>query len=567
MTTSVQQDLINALGELAEGEQRWAMAGLRTRARLLGEVHATMAEQSDAWVAAACRAKWLDPTSRLAGEEWLSGPYAILTALDRLRRSLLDLSQGISPIADLTLGVAPGGRTSIPVMPTARFDRLLLHGFRADVWSRPGIGADRIRADAGLAARAPGRTAGIGLVLGAGNVSCIGPLDALSELIAHNRVALLKLNPTLDALLEPMTLAFAPLIDLGVLRIVTGGAEVGEFLVGHPDVAHVHITGSVATHDRIVWGTGEDAIERRRAGKPLLDKPISSELGGVSPIMVIPGRWSAADLKFQAEHIATQRLNNGGYNCIAGQLVMVSSDWPQRAAFLQALRTALDRAPRRPAWYPGSDDRMAQARERYPTAEALGDGSRLLIDLTGRGDRAAAETTEYFAPVLAVIDLPGTGQAFLDRAVETANNDLAGTLGANIIASPKTLAQLGDGLLDAVARLRYGTIAVNAWTAVGFLTPGAGWGAFPGHTLFDVQSGIGVVHNGFLLDHVERTVVRGPFRPAPRSLLHGEFALSPKPLWFVSARTGRQTATRLTRFAARPSWRALPGLLASALRG
>ncbi len=42
------------------------------------------------------------------------------------------------------------------------------------------------------------------------------------------------------------------------------------------------------------------------------------------------------------------------------------------------------------------------------------------------------------------------------------------------------------------------------------------WGGFPGTTLEDAQSGIGVVHNALLLDSPERTLVHGPFRAAPR---------------------------------------------------
>ncbi|MEA2356135.1 MAG: hypothetical protein QOD61_2264, partial [Solirubrobacteraceae bacterium] len=80
-------------------------------------------------------------------------------------------------------------------------------------------------------------------------------------------------------------------------------------------------------------------------------------------------------------------------------------------------------------------------------------------------------------------------------------------------------------------------------------------------------SGAGVVHNALLLAGTERTVVRGPFRPAPRSLMRGELTLSPKPPWFVGNRTADVTARRLTAFAARPRLRALPGIFASALRG
>jgi aldehyde dehydrogenase (NAD(P)+) len=108
---------------------------------------------------------------------------------------------------------------------------------------------------------------------------------------------------------------------------------------------------------------------------------------------------------------------------------------------------------------------------------------------------------------------------------------------------------------------------VNAWTGVGYVTPRATWGGFPGHRLENVQSGIGVVHNALLLDRTERTVVNGPFRPAPRSLMRGELAMSPKPTWFLSNKTAATTARKLTEFAAQPRWRKLPGIVASAIRG
>ena len=120
---------------------------------------------------------------------------------------------------------------------------------------------------------------------------------------------------------------------------------------------------------------------------------------------------------------------------------------------------------------------------------------------------------------------------------------------------------------DAVAELRYGTVAVNAWTGVGYLTQRASWGAFAGHTLTDIQSGIGVVHNALLLENPERTVVRGPFRPRRGRSSTARLALMPKPPWFVTNRTAATTGRRLTAFAAGPSWSALPGIFASALRG
>jgi len=182
-------------------------------------------------------------------------------------------------------------------------------------------------------------------------------------------------------------------------------------------------------------------------------------------------------------------------------------------------------------------------REVYPDAEWFAEGTRAIT--AGGGE---IESTEYFAPVLGVIDLPGTGSAFVDAAIDHANERLTGTLGANVLVDPVTLRELGEGFEASLARLRYGTVAVNAWTAFGFLTPTATWGAFPGGTVDAAPSGIGIVHNALLLDGVERTVVRGPFRPFPRSLTGGRFSVLPKPPWFVTSRTGRAVSEGFARF-------------------
>ncbi|MEV4241636.1 aldehyde dehydrogenase family protein [Nocardia sp. NPDC049737] len=562
--TDVRGAVDAALSDLVEGEKAWATISLAARAELLGRVRELTAKYAREWVDAAISYKRLDPRTALVGEEWISGPYAMAAGAGALERSLLTLADGRSPLEKAHFGTT-GGRTTVRVLPTSVFDSLLLSGFSADVWLQPGIGrAEAIRA-AGLAQLDPVRTQGIGVVLGAGNITSIAPLDVLYELIAHNRVVALKLNPITDPLLKPLTEVLEPFIAIGAVRILTGAADVGEYLVQHPDVAHVHMTGSAATHDAIVWGRGEDAAARKATGRPRLDKPITSELGGVSPTIVLPGRWSKADLRFQAEHIATQRLHNGGYNCVATQAVVISSDWDQKDDFLRELRTAYDAAPSRPAYYPGSDDRVASAESTYPSAEHFG-GRLLLSGL--RGDRSETLLrTEYFAPVLGVVELSGLGADFARAAAATANDEFVGTLGVNVIAHPATIRTLGAAFDELVEQLHYGTIAINAWTGAGFLTAAATWGAYPGHTIDDVQSGIGVVHNAFLIDRPERTVVRGPFRPAPRSVLRGEWSLTPKPPWFVNNTTAATTGRRLAAFAGAPGWGKLPGIFASALRG
>ena len=132
---------------------------------------------------------------------------------------------------------------------------------------------------------------------------------------------------------------------------------------------------------------------------------------------------------------------------------------------------------------------------------------------------------------------------------------------------PATRAQLGTDFDRAIADLRYGAIGINIWAGAAFLLPRAAWGAYPGHTYTDVQSGIGVVHNALMFDKPLKTVVSAPFRPFPRSVRHGEPTLFPKPPWFLTNKTSQATARKLTRFTAAPSPAKLPAIFASALRG
>jgi len=564
-----------AIADLHVGARTWAALTLAQRVTLLRAVRTSVTAAAEDWATTAAASKGLDARHPLRGEEWLSGPYSVLGALDASIETLSRLARGANPLDGITVDRAPGGRTRVHAFPLTGIDRFLLSGYTGEVWLEPGVTPNQVRARAGLAQRTPTESGGVGLVLGAGNITSIPVLDVLYELLAHNRTALLKVNPTQDSLVPIYKRAFAPLIEPGFVRIVRGGPAVGSYLTAHADIDHVHITGSAATFDTIVWGasTGSAAqkaatTRRRNEHRPLLQKPITAELGGVSPIIVVPGEWSKADLTYHAEHIATMRLQNSGHNCIAGQVVIVSSDWAQADAFRAELRRAYASAPERSTWYPGAPARVHSATDDYPDALVLGD--RVLVEVDGDDDATALQRTEYFAPVLGVVAVQGTGQEFLDAAVAYANDRLQGTLGANLLIHPATERSLGAGFERAIAALRYGSIAINGWTAFGFITPTLTWGAFPGSTIEDVGSGIGVVHNALLLDDVERSVIRGPFRPLPRSLPilngGGRFTILPKPPWFVSARTGAVVSEGLTRFRATGGVLGLVRTLARALR-
>ena len=543
----------------------WATTPLAGKRRLLEAVRHATAAVAEEWVRVSCQGKGIATSSPAAGEEWMSGPYALLSSVAALIRLLGRLEAGADPLDRLRVRTLPGGQLALRVFPSVPEDRLVV-GYTAEVWLRPGVTLEQARAGVAARLRDPGPPGRVALVLGAGNISSIPPLDALAKLYQDNAVALIKLNPV-NADLEPvLNRALAPFVERGFVRVTSGGVDVGAYLARHPEVDAVHITGNAASHDALVFGPGEEGARRKRARQPLLTKPVTSELGGVGPAVVVPGRWSDAALAAQAENVVTQRLHNSGFNCIASQIVVLPRGWPQADRFLEHLRRAMRAAPARRAWYPGAAERQRAAVATHAGAELLGGDPEvprtLLADLDPGDADEPAFRTEYFGPVLGVTRLPGDSPAgFLDNAAAFCNERLLGDLGATVIAAPRTLRELGPRFEAGIARLRYGTVAVNCWVGPIFGMPRATWGAFAGHDVHDLGSGVGIVHNALLLDpeHVERSVGRGPFRPWPT------------PLWFVINRTARVTGERMTRFVAEPSWaRGIPKVLAaiaSSLRG
>lgn len=567
MTTLALDELDEMVAELAAAKDRWAVLPVSAKIDLMDRVRDGVLRVAEDWVAAAAKAKGLADGSRLVGEEWLSGPYALLGWLADIRVTLAAVQRGEDPLRGFDVTERADEQAVVHVFPHGVKEALLLHGTTAQVWMQPGLRAAGVSDHAAAAYRDPHPAGAVALVLGAGNISSIAPLDALYKLYADGQVVLVKLNPVNDYLGPMLEQAFAPLVTEGYLRFAYGDGEVGAYLCRHPDIDTIHITGSASTHDAIVYGSGAAAADRKSRDERLLDKPITSELGGVGPTIVVPGPWTGADFRFQAEHLVTQKLHNNGHNCIASQVLVLPSGWDGSTRLLQEIQRVLAEVEPRPAYYPRSAERRANALRQYP--DAVETPSCLLVTGVDPADtQAFAFREEFFGPVWAVTELPAPDPAtFLRNAVRFANDTLDGTLGANLVIDPRTERKIAPQLDEAIATLRYGTVAVNGWTAVGYLLGRATWGAFPGHTYGDVQSGIGVVHNALLLDGVQKTVVRAPFRNFPRSLRHASLGLAPRPPWFVTNTTAARTARRLAFYAGDGKLRRLPGIFASALHG
>ncbi len=573
--------LNRAVAELREGAGTWTATPLPERIALLERLLPRIAHGAEDMVTACARAKGYGPDSPWAAEDWAGAPWALAQTTGAYLRVLRRIAAGKEPV-DARAVRERDGRTVVDVFPATGWDGLLLNGFTARVWTRPGTTADGVRTRAAAAYRGRPVGPGVALVLGAGNVAAITALDILHKLYVDGQVVIAKMNPV-NAYLRPhFERVFDEFVTWGWVRFVDGGAAEGAHLTTHEGVDTIHVTGSERTHDAIVWGTDEKAGERRRADTPLNTKPFSSELGGVSPCVVVPGPWSTADLRFQAEHIVTSKTNNSGHNCVASQILVLPRDWDGTERLLTEIRQVLRELPARSDYYPGADRRLAAVRTAHPEAEVHGEGDcRLLVpdvpastdapnapDVDGQAD--VLLTDEVFGSALGVVRLPGaTPDAFLGEAVTFANDHLPGTLGATLLVHPRTEKDHRAAVDAAVAGLRYGTIGVNCWSAIGFLLGYTPWGAHPGHTRQSIGSGIGFVHNAFMLadDDIEKTVLRAPFAPAPRGLFTGSPSLSPRPPYFVTNRSGATTLQRVTRFTAAPSPGKLPGIFASALRG
>ena len=560
--------LLNSMvRDLVATSDRWACRPLSAKIDYLDRIRDGVLSIADDWVAAAVKAKGLDPDSPVVGEEWMSGPYALLSWIADMRRTLTALNEDQNPLHGFPIRQRPNGQSVVRVYPNGIREALLLHGSTADVWMQPGQTPADVSGEAARVYRHGPPDGRVALVLGAGNIASIAPLDVLYKLYAECQVVLLKLNPVNDYLGPFLEQAFACLVDDGYLRFAYGAADVGTALCQHPDVDTIHVTGSARTYDAIVYGPGPDGEERKSRDERTLDKPITSELGGVSPTIVVPGPWTEADFRFQAEHLVTQKLHNSGHNCVASQVLVLPAGWAGTPRLLAAINDVIEASDDRPAYYPGADERLQSALRMHANV-ALSATCALVAGLDSADASTPAFREEFFGPVWAITEIPGEdAETFLRAAVRFANETLEGTLGANIVIDPKTARQIGPTLDAAIAELEYGTVAVNTWTALGYLIARAPWGAFPGQTRQGIQSGIGVVHNALLLENTQKTVVRGPFRAFPRALRHGTFTLAPRPPWFVTNRTAHTTGRRLTSYAAHGRIRQLPGVFASALRG
>jgi aldehyde dehydrogenase (NAD(P)+) len=551
-----------AVRRLREGAVAWARAPIAERIALARSLLAGSARVAERSVAAACAAKGIPAGSPLEGEEWLSGPYVNVRLLRQVVRSLRQIARNGNTAVG-PLGRAADGRLTARVFPASRLDAVLFMGARGDVHFQAGVGEEELNASRARFYKEAHPRPRVCLILGAGNVNSIPSTDVVTKLFVEGAVCLLKTNPV-NAYVGPfIEEAFAEAISRGFLQVVYGGAEEGSYLTRHPGVDEVHITGSDRTHDLMVWGPpGPERAERVARGQPLLQKTITSELGNVTPVLLVPGPYTDRQLAFQADSVAGMVTNNASFNCIAGKMLLTPRGWARSREFVDGVERFMGMVPARKAWYPGAEARFQSLTEGRTRLRRVGGGEGALpwtilpdLDVEDRSERAFR--TEPFCSILSEAPI-GSGDPveFLEKAVAFCNERLWGTLSAALVVHPSTLADpaTGAAVERAIGELRYGTVCVNVWPGLSFALGTTPWGAAPGAPLHDIQSGRGWVHNTLMLEHVDKVVLRHP-------------VISPIKLpYFASHRTAGTLGRRLVRLEQGGNLLHLPGVVAAAAR-
>jgi acyl-CoA reductase-like NAD-dependent aldehyde dehydrogenase len=496
-----------SLASLQAGAAALAALGPAARGDLARRTALAVVAAADAWVEAAVAIKRATGATAgaVAAEETATGPLATLRLLLVTARSLREIAatglpRPAAPPRVLHRGGGDASFIGVEVLPERWLaDRAMFGGHSGTVrCANPGDLASFERSWRQECRERP-RQGGVAAVLGAGNVTGLAVADVVSQVFEHGRAAFVKLHPVHEPLLPVFRAALAPLVDAGLVALVAGGADVARAAIASPAVTHVHLTGGQAAFDAIA---------------ATLAKPITCELGGVTPWIVVPGRYTPAQLAGQADVVAGSILNNTSFNCIATKCVVTCRGWEQRAAFLELVSRRLAAMPPRPAWYPGA----AAAWETVTESRLPADGTLPWVFRQGVDpDREPRWLErEWFVPVAAEVPLDAADiEGFCTRATALCRR-LPGSLAASVTVPeslPKADAQRVERLVE---HLEYGTVAVNTWSALGYAFASLPWGGFPGGTISAPRSGIGFVHDPLLLPLVHNSILRAPLlvRPA-----------------------------------------------------
>lgn len=528
-----------AVEKLAANRDTWRNLPAERKLELLYELRDRAIEHGPDWALASARVRGVEPggpAGHVVGLAWYIGLGmfgATLRALIETYEQFLATRSFPPPTA---VRKRPDGQFVVTVYPRDKQDEVAFQDWRSEIWIEPGKPVSQ-----GAAWEQPGAVVA---ALGGGNFECAW--EAMTKIFGELKVCIYKPNPVNASAFEVVERVLQPLVDAGCLAFAHPDA--GPELIAHEGVDELIMTGSCTTYDRIVWGPDGEQAKAKKAGKKRTDKPFDAELGGVSPWVVVPGRWTDKQLDHHAAQIVSAKSINLGAVCASPQLIVVDRDWPQREQFLERVRHHLHQLMPTPGYYPGSRERRDAFRAEYPDAVEVGPDERALdsqldvLFITDADPHSTVTQREAFGPVLAEVALDGGGDAgaFLDRAVAYCNDEIFGSLSMTLLIHPDTQTALGEARVEqAVADLEFGSVGINTWTTFVAASGALPWGAFPKHGPEDIQSGTGWVHNLHLYDHPQKVVVWSPFTSPvhpPMPTPNEELVIARSAMWQVTRR-------------------------------
>lgn len=534
----------SALESLAKSKQRWTRLPIGQKIKYLEKVYQAAYQCAQTQVEFALQAKDNQLQTPWEGEEWLSGPVVQLRNIRLLLEKLKQVAKFGIPQLQTSQIQYKNHQLRVKVFPETKLDQWMYQGISAEVWQKKDLRPQQLAKQMAVAYQNASLKPQVALVLGAGNVASIAPLDVLYKLFVEEQVVLLKLNPVNEYLDPIWQQIFQPLIDEGFMQILSGDATLGARLCQDRRVDRIHVTGSYQTYQ---------AIQQSIQAHPV---PVTAELGNVSPVIVVPGQWSKKAIRFQAKNVASQLANNAGFNCNAARVLILHEQWPQKEEFIQALVHALEKIPLRHAYYPGAKTRYGQFLAAYDQIIEIGHPNErelpwaLITNVNAKNQDEFCFQQESFCSVMAQTSIKAeTPQQFIEDAVNFCNQKCFGSLNACIIIDPKTQYAMSDTVEQAIADLKYGTVAINVWPALAFALGTTTWGAHPEQP----QSGVGVVHNAYMFESPEKSVVRGPFLSFPQ------------PPWFCGQKNTTKVAKALLEYEYKPSMGSFLRVLVHAL--
>jgi hypothetical protein len=511
---------------IAESARAFALTPVSQKIAALAEVRVRLGARGLELARLGCEAKGFGAAG--LGEELLAGSAVTQRYVRLLGESLVQIRERGAPlVADDRVRRLPNGEVAVQVMPHGLADRALFMPYTIEVRLARSVDAADLRSVQASFYQRGDAEGSVAAVLGGGNVASIPALDILHQCFVEGRACVLKMSPVNAYLGSAFEHIFAPISELGGLGIVYGGVETAKALLASPAIDHVHLTGSIETHDAIVWGPpGAERVERMRNNSPLLKKTVTSELGNISPVAVVPGHYTERELDDVAEGIAGMLFNNASFNCNAAKLLVLPKHLAE--AITSRLERAFEAQPPRPAYYPGAIERYMELTTKaegrvWAAPAATGQLPWTLLTGLTPDSEARSFQREPFCPLLSVVELDERdAAAFLARTTRFLNEKVWGTLNAMLFV-PSALEgepQVEQALERVIDELRYGTVAVNYWPAIGYGTGTPPWGGHPSATLHDAQSGIGFVHNALMLEQIQKVVLRGPLRSFPKQFYY-----------------------------------------------